>query len=287
MTPVLLVDVLNHLLPALVFEIDVDIGRLIAFLRDKSLDEHGHACRVDLGYTQAETYGRVGCRTTPLAQNALRAGKRHDVVHGQEIGLVTKLGNEFQFVSHKSDNAFRHAARPAPFHPRLGELAKVTCGRFVCRNDFIRVFVTDFIQREINQRRNAQGLGKQRCRVDAGESIAAAQMTLTVRVQVKAGLVKCCTLTNGRQRILQYAAPATMHMYVTTSDQWQLEALADRCQVLQALGLAAIGQEFDGNPQAIAKSLAEPVVLGVEHTEGIGHPQNETIRQTVFATLPG
>ena len=34
-----LVDVLDHLLAPLMFEIDVDVGRLLAFLRDEALEQ--------------------------------------------------------------------------------------------------------------------------------------------------------------------------------------------------------------------------------------------------------
>src|SRR5688572_1614 len=46
---VLAIDVLNDLLAPLVLEIDVDVGRLVALLRDEALDQGLHSVRVDLG----------------------------------------------------------------------------------------------------------------------------------------------------------------------------------------------------------------------------------------------
>jgi hypothetical protein len=44
----LAVDVLDHLLAALVLEVDVDVGGLVAGLGDEALEDH----RADLGETE-------------------------------------------------------------------------------------------------------------------------------------------------------------------------------------------------------------------------------------------
>ena len=59
---VLVVDVLDHFLAALVFEVHVDVGRLVAFLADEALEQRVAAYRVDLGDAQAIADGRVGGR---------------------------------------------------------------------------------------------------------------------------------------------------------------------------------------------------------------------------------
>ena len=46
---VLAIDVLDDLLAPLVFEIDVDVGRLVALARDEALHEQLAARRIDLG----------------------------------------------------------------------------------------------------------------------------------------------------------------------------------------------------------------------------------------------
>jgi hypothetical protein len=80
-------------------EIDVDIGRFAPFRRDETLEEEIGQRRIDLGDADAETDRGIGRRAAPLAQNVLRAGIAHDVMHGQEIGRVVELGDQRQFVA--------------------------------------------------------------------------------------------------------------------------------------------------------------------------------------------
>jgi hypothetical protein len=96
-----------------VFEIDVDIRRLAAFLRDEALEEQGRARRIDLGDAERVADRRVGRRAAPLAEDLTLAGKADDVVHRQEIGLVGHLGDQLQLVLDPLVHAGRHAVRIA------------------------------------------------------------------------------------------------------------------------------------------------------------------------------
>ena len=95
---VLAVDVLNDLLAPLVLEIDVDIRRLVALLGDEALEQHGHARGVDFGDLQAIADHGIRGRAAALAEDALRAGKLDDIVHGEEKGLELELGDQAQLV---------------------------------------------------------------------------------------------------------------------------------------------------------------------------------------------
>ncbi len=75
------------------FEIDVDIGRLITLLGNESLDQHLHARRIDLGYPQAKTHSGIRGRTPALAKNAFRARETDNVVNRQEIRFVAQFGD--------------------------------------------------------------------------------------------------------------------------------------------------------------------------------------------------
>ena len=71
--PYLPVDVLDHLLAALVLEVDVDVGRLVALDADEAAEEQRRAARVDLGDEEAIADERVGGAAAALAQDLLRA----------------------------------------------------------------------------------------------------------------------------------------------------------------------------------------------------------------------
>ena len=67
---VLAVDVLDHLLAALMLEIDVDVGRFAALGRDEALEQQIHAARIDGGDAEAVAHRRVRRRAAPLAEDA-------------------------------------------------------------------------------------------------------------------------------------------------------------------------------------------------------------------------
>jgi len=74
------VKILDHLLAALVLEIDVDVGRLAALAADEALEQQVRALRVHRGDAQAVAHRGVGRRAAALAQDALPAREAHDVV---------------------------------------------------------------------------------------------------------------------------------------------------------------------------------------------------------------
>ena len=92
------VNILDDFLSALVLEIHVDIGRLVTFLGDEPFHEHLHPRGIDLGYPEAEANRGVRRRSSALAENAAVTRKSDDVVNGQEIRLVPKLGDELKLV---------------------------------------------------------------------------------------------------------------------------------------------------------------------------------------------
>ena len=74
--PVLFVDVLDDLLAPLVLEVDVDVGRLVALLREEALEQQFLLRRIDLGDAQGVAHGRVGRRAASLAEDAPAARER-------------------------------------------------------------------------------------------------------------------------------------------------------------------------------------------------------------------
>ncbi len=95
---VLAVDVLDDLLAAVVLEVHVDVGRLVAFARDEALDQHDAELRIDLGDAERPAHHRIRRRAAALAQDAGLAGEADDVVHGEEVGLVAELGDQRELV---------------------------------------------------------------------------------------------------------------------------------------------------------------------------------------------
>ena len=82
------VDVLQHLLAAVVLEVDVDVGSLPPLAAHEPLEEHVHPRRVHRRDSEAVADAGVGRRATALAEDAAATGKPHDIEHREEVGLV-------------------------------------------------------------------------------------------------------------------------------------------------------------------------------------------------------
>ena len=88
MTAVLFEHVLNDFFPSLVFEVDVDIRRLVAFFGDEALKEQMTSCGIKFRDVQAIADRGIRRRATALTKNLQTPCLTHDVVHGQKIGLI-------------------------------------------------------------------------------------------------------------------------------------------------------------------------------------------------------
>src|SRR6185437_11099031 len=83
-----LVDPLDHLLAPLMFEIDIDIGRLLAVRADEALEEEIAFLRIDRGDAEHEAHGGVSGGAPALAENLLRAREADDRIDGEEVRRV-------------------------------------------------------------------------------------------------------------------------------------------------------------------------------------------------------
>ena len=85
-------------LAAFVLEVDVDIGRLAAFLGDEALEQQVVALRIDRGDAEYVADGAVGRRPAALAEDVLGSGEADDRVHRQEVGGILQPLDQAQFV---------------------------------------------------------------------------------------------------------------------------------------------------------------------------------------------
>jgi hypothetical protein len=113
---VLLVDVLEHLLPALVLEVDVDVRRLAALDGDEPLEQEPHPHRVDGGDPEAVAEDGVRGAAPALAQDAALAREADDVPDSEEVARVIELLDEIELLRDLALHVGRR--RPAPAPPR-------------------------------------------------------------------------------------------------------------------------------------------------------------------------
>ena len=95
---VALVDVLDHLLAALVLEVHVDVGRLVALGGDEALEQQVVLLGRDGGDAERVAQRGVGGRAAALAEDLLRHREADDLVDGQEVGRVAELRDQPELV---------------------------------------------------------------------------------------------------------------------------------------------------------------------------------------------
>ena len=137
---------MDHLLAAVVLEVDVDVGGLAALAADEALEEDLHPGRVDRRDPEAVADRRIGRRPAPLAEDSAAPGEAHDVENGEEIGLITELGNERKLVLEEAADLLGNPVGIALRGPPPDRLGEVSRCRRTGRHDGIGVFVAQFVE---------------------------------------------------------------------------------------------------------------------------------------------
>ena len=219
---VLAVEVLDDLLAALVLEVDVDVGRLVALLADEALEQHLHPLRIDLGHVGAVADDGVGRAAAPLAQDALRAREVDDVGHGEEVMLVAQFLDQRELALDLLADRRGNAVGPAPARAFVGQTAQVAGRRLAVGYDLRGVVVAQLVEREVAAVGHAQGLGQQLGREGQPEPAPRAQVALGVAVQRLAALGQRPAQPGRCQHVLQRLAAAHMHGDVADGHQRDL-----------------------------------------------------------------
>ena len=122
MAAVSVVDVLNHLLAAIVFEVDVDVRRFLALLGDETLEQKVDFGGIHLGNTEAVADHGIRRRATALAQDAFGARVFNNRVDGEKVFCVAKLAGDVQFAVERITYLIGDSVRITPFRSFLSQI---------------------------------------------------------------------------------------------------------------------------------------------------------------------
>ena len=106
---VLVVDVLDHLLASLVLDVEVDVGRAVAFQRQETFEEQPELDRVGLGDTERVTHRAVRGAAPPLAVDVVHATELDDVDQHQEVAGEVELVDHVELVGDLAPSPARDA----------------------------------------------------------------------------------------------------------------------------------------------------------------------------------
>ena len=123
---------LDDLLAPTGFNVDIDVGRTRARIRQEALEEQVVTHRVHRRDPQAKAHGRVRRAATPLAQNASRSAKVDDLLDDQEVAGEAEALDDAQLPIDRLPCAGMFLARAVALagtltrqviQPRLGRVA--------------------------------------------------------------------------------------------------------------------------------------------------------------------
>jgi hypothetical protein len=132
------------------------------------------------------------------------------------------------------------------------------CRRLPFRHDLLRVLVTQFVEGERAALRDRDSLGEQFGRIDRREPCARTQMPLAVRMKHIAAIGERFFHADRRDRVLQRAPGAHVHVDVAGRDLRQAGFARQRRAVRKPGAVAGMGEELDGNPRAAWKGRGDP-----------------------------
>ncbi len=222
-TAVFFVDVLDHLFAALVLEIDVDVGRLVARGRDETLEQQADVFGVgiDFGDAKAEADRGIGRRAAALAEDVFGAGKFDDLIDGQEIRGIFDLGDELELMRQSLHDRSRHAIGIPPLGAFIGEMSE----RILRGGEALHVLVGIFVGKVFE--REGQLLAQRFGFFDGGRIILEQprhflrrlEETFGVDGEPPSGLVDQQLLANAGQHVGQLAPVGMMEDDVIDRDQ--------------------------------------------------------------------
>ena len=243
------------------FEIDIDIRRFVPFATDKPFKQQIGAFRIDGGHAQAVTDGRIRGRTTSLAEDASAPGEADQVPHGQKKGFVVQLADQLQFVFQQSANLVGNPGRIPSGGSLPGQLLQILVRSQPAGSQFLRIFITQFIQREVTAIGHFQSaldrLGNAGQR--EGDLFQWLQVSLGIGKQSIARFFDRDSVADGGQHIVQRHSCGSVIVHIAGSQQRKTRVSRDLLQLLQPSFIVRSLVQFD---QQIA-TLAKKFTIGV------------------------
>jgi hypothetical protein len=271
-----------------VFEIHIDVRRLLALLRHEPLEQHLQLAGAHRGDAEAEADDGVGGRAASLAEDVPRAREADHIVHGEEERLVVQLGDDGQLLLEQRACLVRHAIGPAFGRAGFGQMAQPGSRRVAGGHQLMRILVAQFIEAEMAARGDGEGFCQQLRRIQAREFSAFAQVPLAIGKQAPAGLLQRDAVADRSEHILQQAATGLVHVHVATGHRTQAQPHRQRDRGAEQRCIVAIAQHRHTQPQRALITITQPAAqlfgfgcAGTEHAftrqpdqQAIGRPRD-------------
>ena len=254
-------------------EIDVDIGRLAAFGRDKTLEEQLGSDRVDRGDPKHIADGAVGGRTAALAEDLAPPRLGHDRMHGQEIGGIVEVCDEFQLMLELLPDLPVDPFRITKWCLLPGEALEFLLRRPPGHLDLIGILVFELFETEGAARRQLHAARDGRTVLQIAPEQALhlrSSLEVSVREPLAPGaqLIDRAFLADAGNDVLQQPAIGRMIEDIACRDGGDAGGGRQRRQVAQTDGIARAAADRQGHIGSVAEDAARSGERFLRH--GIG-----------------
>ena len=245
-------------------EVDVDIGRLLPFARQKTGKQHVMIVRIDRSDAEHVTDSGIGRRTPPLAEDALVIGDPDDIANGQEITGIVELADELQFLLEKVYHLIGNTCRVADRSVQPSQFLKPTLRVLARRHRLFGIFVFELGERELDPAEDMLDL-IERLRAVAEQPRHFArllQVPVGIDLQEAAGRLDRPALANAGHDILQVALAGHVIEHVVDRDERNAGGRAEPGQAGEPPSIVTLPVHGRGQPDSARRRLADPVEHG-------------------------
>ena len=151
-----------------------------------------------------------------------------------------------------------NALRPAHEDTLRDQLTQILVGIVTLRHDFLGVLVTQFIQAEIAQPRDAQGFIQQGRGVEPLQFVQGTQVLLAIAQPPPAQLGDAGIVMQRSEHVMQRLAGGHVHTHIAAGHHGNGKLMSQRLQREVALHLIVAQQVTHAQPKAL---LAQPLEL--------------------------
>ena len=259
-------------------EVDVDIGRFVAFLGQEALEQQVDAIGVNGRDPEAVANGGVGGGTAPLAQDRARPREPNDVVDRQKVGCVVELLDQPELVLHAGLDAVGHAAVVAVFGALPGRVHEGLHGGAAVFAHLGGVVVAELAESEARSFLGDRGGARQEFAVTVKELRHARRLLevpLGVREKRVPGRVDRAAVANRRDDVLERASAADVVVRVVQRYERHVRSLGEALEAVEIAAVIRRPQErrAEGKPLG-SKSGAQATDGGFESRVELRFPGN-------------
>jgi hypothetical protein len=253
-------DPLHHLFAAFMLEVDVDVGRLAAFLGNEPLEQEVVAFGIDRCDAEDVADRGVGGRPPSLAQDFPAACEADDRVHGEEVRRIFEPLDQREFMIELFLHFAGQALGISVLYAVPGELLQGLLRRQLGHRPLFRILVGEFVQSEraAGSDLGRPGYGVRIARKKPGHLFRRLEVSVRMPLAPEADVVDGGAIPDARHDVLKDAPVRFVEEHVVGRDRRHAEARRHVRQVVDPQLVVRPAAQRQRHVGAVAEPVRGP-----------------------------